>query len=193
MTSSLPRRARAASLLVLVAAATFAVAGCTAAEPGPEPTSTGESAPEETTPAPQDTTAGSAPVADALAERDAFFAAQGQPGDGSLPTPQTPEQQEFLDQQRAYVETQGGTWDEFYDGVALAVTLDACETSILNGHEIDVDTARLHIDSSPLIAEIAGGDADATQGLASIMVFGTAFVCPADAPQWEAAFTALYG
>lgn len=191
MTSSLPRRARAAGLLVLVAAATFAVAGCTAAEPGPEPTSTGESAPEESTPTPQETATG--PAGDALAERDAFFAAQGQPGDGSLPTPQTPEQQEFLDQQRAYVQSQGGTWDEFYDGVALAVTLDACETSILNGHEIDVDTARLHIDSSPLIAEIAGGDADATQGLASIMVFGTAFVCPADAPQWEAAFTALYG
>jgi hypothetical protein len=25
------------------------------------------------------------------------------------------------------------------------------------------------------------------------MVFGTGFVCPDDAPQWEAAFTELYG
>ncbi|QEW03155.1 hypothetical protein [Microbacterium lushaniae] len=192
MTTAPPRRARAASLLVLIAAATLGISACTAVQPRPEPSSTRESAPEETTPAPEETAAGSAPVADALAERDEFFATQGQPVDGSLPTPQTPEQQEFLDQQRAYVESQGGTWDEFYDGVALAVTLDACETSILNGHEIDVDTARLHIDSSPLIAEISGGDADATQGLASIMVFGTGFICPADAPQWEAAFTALY-
>lgn len=177
-------RMRARSVLALVAAATFGMTSCTGGPPEPSgPSPSPESSAAATT----------EPLADALAERDEFFAAQGQPPGDALPTPQTPEQQDFLAQQRAYVESQGGAWDDFYDGVALAVTLDACETSILNAHQVSVDTARLHIESSPLITQIAAGDAGATQGLASILVFGTGFLCPADAPQWEAAYTALYG
>jgi hypothetical protein len=185
------RRAQVGRFMALIAAVTLGLTSCAAGSPESEPSGSRGSAPAESPePSPPAT---SEPVsADALAERDAFFAAQGQPPGDSLPTPQTPEQQEFLAQQRAYVESQGGTWDAFYDGVALAVTLDACETSILNGHQVDADTARLHIESSPLIEQIAAGDADAVQGLASILVFGTGFVCPADAPQWEAAYTALY-
>lgn len=177
--------------MALVTAAALAMTACTAGPPAPARTGTREpaaSSSPEASPA-----ASSGPLADALAERDAFFAAQGQPPGDALPTPQTPEQQDFLAQQRAYVESQGGTWDSFYDGVALAVTLDACETSILNHHDVSADTARLHIESSPLITQIAAGDAGATQGLSSILVFGTGFLCPADAPQWDAAYRAIYG
>lgn len=144
-------------------------------------------------PTPSASEASPTPSPEVLAERDRFIAAQGQPQDGSLPTAKTPEQQAFLAQEKAYIESQGGTWDAVYDGVALAMTLDACETSILNRHEVTPDIARLHIDSSPLMQKISVGDAAATQGLASIMVSGTRFLCPDDAAQWEAGFTAIYG
>ena len=177
------RLTRTPRVVVAVTAAVLVLSACTASPPDAAPT-------PARTPAAD---AVQTPSEDAFAEREAFFDAQGRPQEGSLPTPQTPEQAEFLAQQRAYVESQGGTWDEFYDGVALAVTLDACETSILNGHEVMPETARAHIETSPLMSEIAAGDPAATQGLASIMVFGTGFVCPADAPQWEAAYAELYG
>jgi hypothetical protein len=191
MPSSRPLRLTLTTLLAAVVLA--GGAGCSLL-PSAAPDSSSSDAPQ---PAPEQTETpdaeASAPLTeDALAEREAFFAAQGQPRDGSLPAPQTPEQQRFLDEQRAYVEAQGGQWDEFYDGVALAAALDACETSILNGHDVSTATAQAHIDTSPLIAEIAQGDAAAEQGLASIMVFGTGFLCPADAPQWEAAFAEIY-
>lgn len=180
--------------LTAVGALCAGLAGCAVTPPSPPAASSSADAP---TPSPVETTAPDAgatiPGEDAFAEREAFFAAQGQPRDGSLPTPQTPEQQRFVDEQRAYVEAQGGQWDEFYDGVALAAALDACETSILNAHAVSTDTARTHIATSPLIAQIAQGDPAAEQGLASIMVFGTGFLCPADAPQWEAAFGEIYG
>ncbi|WP_125131874.1 hypothetical protein [Microbacterium sp. 10M-3C3] len=180
--------------LAAVGALCAGLAGCAVTPPTRPAASPSADAP---TPSPGETTAPDAgttiPGEDAFAEREAFFAAQGQPRDGSLPTPQTPEQQRFVDEQRAYVEAQGGQWDEFYDGVALAAALDACETSILNSHAVFTDTARAHIASSPLIAQIAQGDPAAEQGLASIMVFGTGFLCPADAPQWEAAFAEIYG
>jgi hypothetical protein len=65
--------------------------------------------------------------------------------------------------------------------------LDACETSILNGHNVDVGVFRSHVATSPLIAAVAGDDAAAQAGVVDIMVYGTGFLCPDDAPQWEAA------
>ncbi|MEH3089320.1 MAG: hypothetical protein PGN24_06885, partial [Microbacterium arborescens] len=69
---------------------------------------------------------------------------------------------------------------------------DACETSILNGHEIDVTAFRTHVATSPLIDSLAVDDAS-REGAVSIMVFGTRFLCPDDAPQWEQAWTEAGG
>jgi hypothetical protein len=191
MTASSASRTRILGVLALGAVLCPVVVACTPGQPTPAPTTVATAS--STPPATEETEVPEGVSEDALAEREAFFDVQGRPVEGGFPTPQTPEQQQFLDEQRAYVESQGGEWDEFYDGIALAVTLDACETSILNGHEVTTEVAAAHIQTSPLIAEISGDDPAAVQGLASIMVFGTGFVCPDDAPQWEAAFTELYG
>lgn len=130
---------------------------------------------------------------DVFAERDAFFEAQQQvPGDPML-TPKTPEQQEFITQQRAYTESQGGVWSPELESITLALALDACETSILNGHEVDADLYATHVATSPLISALTKGDPTTERNVTSIMVFGTGFLCPADAPQWESAFRAATG
>ncbi|MBD7957822.1 hypothetical protein H9651_09255 [Microbacterium sp. Sa4CUA7] len=125
----------------------------------------------------------------AFAERDAFLAAQQQPLDGSALVAKTPEQQALVAEQRAYIESQGAQWDSQVETLTLALTLDACETSILNGHDVTVDVFRAHVATSPLIASVAGDDPAMIDGAVSIMVFGTGFICPDDAPQWEAAWT----
>jgi hypothetical protein len=130
---------------------------------------------------------------DVFAERDAFFADQQQiPGDPML-TAKTPEQQEFISQQRAYTESQGGTWSPELESITLALALDACETSILNGHEVDADLYATHIATSPLISALTNGDPTTERNVVSIMVFGTGFLCPSDAAQWESAFRASTG
>lgn len=130
---------------------------------------------------------------DVFAERDAFFEAQQQiPGDAML-TPKTPEQQEFISQQRAYTESQGGTWSPEIESITLALALDACETSILNGHDVDQDLYATHVATSPLISALTNGDPTTERNVTSIMVFGTGFLCPADAAQWESAFRAATG
>lgn len=129
---------------------------------------------------------------DVFAEREQFFADQQQPVDGTVPTAKTAAQKEFIAQQRAYTEQQGGTWSDQAEGIALALSLDACETSILNEHSIDTSDFQTHVSTSPLIAQIAGDNAQAVAGAASIMVFGTQFLCPADAAQWTAAYRATF-
>ncbi|MFJ6652341.1 hypothetical protein ACIQLJ_06025 [Microbacterium sp. NPDC091313] len=182
----MPFRSRRAVLGASLLLTALVTAGCSADGAGTADASGG-------TPTPTPSEASPTPSAEVLAERDAFIAAQGQSQDGSLPTAKTSEQQAFLSQEKTYIESQGGTWDAFYDGVALAMTLDACETSILNRHDVTPDIARLHIDSSPLMQSISEGDAAAIEGLASIMVSGTSFLCPDDAAQWEAGFAEIYG
>lgn len=137
---------------------------------------------------------------DVFAERDAFFEAQGGAPDPSKPlAPATPEQQDFVAQQRAYVIEQGGQVDEQYDTVILALTLDVCETSILNAHRVTESTFATHLASSPLIAALVPTELDdaqrrdAERNLMSVAVFGTTFLCPDDAPQWQQAAQTFYG
>lgn len=145
--------------------------------------------------------ASEAPISeDVFAERDAFFESQGGAPDPSKPlTPVTPEQQDFVAQQRAYVIEQGGQVDEQYDTVILALTLDVCETSILNAHRVTEATFATHVASSPLIAALVPTDLDdeqrrdAERNLMSVAVFGTTFLCPDDAPQWQQAAQTFYG
>ncbi|WP_156316531.1 hypothetical protein [Leucobacter japonicus] len=138
-------------------------------------------------------------LGDAFAEREQFFRDQQLPLDGSLLTAVTPQQQEFISQQRSYVESQGGTWTPEAEHAALALAADACETSILNGHEVDTDTFISHFQTEPLLPALVPDTlpddqrAVAERNVASIMVFGTGFLCPADAPQWEAGFAEVYG
>ena len=126
------------------------------------------------------------------------MADQQLPTDGSDLVAVTDAQKEFIAEQRAYVESQGAEWTSQHESVYLALAADACETSILNGHEIDATRFSLHVQSSPLFrALLEGVSADAVaageENVASVMVFGTGFLCPEDAPQWEAAFRELYG
>lgn len=134
-----------------------------------------------------------------LAERDAFVREQGLPLDGTPLVAVTPAQQDFIAQQRAFVEGQGGTWDAHSGSLALALAADACETSILNAHRMDATIFQGRIESSPLFATIIPADrtgADrraAEQNVASVMVFGAGFLCPADRTQWQEAFREVYG
>lgn len=122
--------------------------------------------------------------ADAFAERDQFQIDQQQPLDGSALVARTPEQQEFIAEQRAYTESQGGSWSAEAETISLALALDVCETSILNQHVVDADVFAAHVASSPLIAAVAGDDPVAIKGAVEIMVFGAGFLCPADYQQW---------
>ena len=188
--------------LTAAAAAAFLAVSLTACVAYPTDGAQRIDVPEESTTAPTpeptaDEGAESEESADgfgaALTERDAFLEAQQQPLDGTALVAKTPEQIELINQQRAYVESQGGTWNADAESITLALALDACETSILNGHAVDVEVFRAHVNSSPLISAITGGDPQAIEGALSIMVFGTGFICPDDAPQWEAAWTETGG
>lgn len=155
--------------------------------------------PSQTTASPESDISGedededSAPnFSDAFAERDQFLADQQQPLDGSLLSAKTPEQKEFIADARSFLEDSGGEWDAQTESIALALTLDACETSILNGHDIDTDTVRLHAATDPILAAILTSASDeeriqTTTSLMNLTVTGTSFICPADHEQWASA------
>lgn len=149
-------------------------------------------------PSPTETAAGGEEWDDVFAERDAFIEAQGLPLDGSPLVAVTPEQKEFIRQQREYVESQGATWTAQDESTALALTADACETSILNKHQLDESLLQTHVATSPLISALLGEStgeqrAMGERNVVSVAVFGTQFMCADDAPQWQAAFEAVYG
>ncbi|NYF16134.1 hypothetical protein HDC37_000948 [Microbacterium sp. AK009] len=195
----MPSRSTAASASLVIVA--LSLAGCTFSLPAVEPEAS--TSPTVATPAPAQTEgddqAGEDPMADALAERDQFLADQQLPLDGSPLVAVTPAQQEFIGQQRAFVESQGGTWDAQTESISLALAADACETAILNYHEVDAPLLQAHVASSPVFAQLIPADfsedqrAAAERNVASVMVFGAGFLCPEDGPQWEAAFTEVYG
>ncbi|MFB9310006.1 hypothetical protein BJY17_000539 [Agromyces hippuratus] len=187
MDSIVPR-----ALALVVIAGALVMSGCSiasgdAAETSPRPTETAVPTPDE-----------GDEYADAFAERDAFIAAQQLPLDGSLLVATTDAQKEFIAEQRAYIEQQGGTWSPELESTALALAADACETAILNQHEVELMTLETHVATSPLFAQLIADDLAederraAERNVASVMVFGTGYLCPDDAEQWEAAFTAAY-
>jgi hypothetical protein len=163
----------------------------TSAAPAPSP------APTETT-QPTETTDPSKKYKDAFAERDQFVRDQQLPLDGSALKAVTPKQKEFIARMKSEYAKIGGTWSDQDETIALALTSDACETSILNSHKVDEVTARSHVSTSPLIASLvkqasADKQAAATNGLVKTSVIGTGYMCPADFPQWRAAFDAVNG
>jgi len=184
--------------LVLSLTITAVLLATTACFPLPSPGASdeSESAPAQTQPADG---ADAESVDDPLAERQAFFEEQQLPLDGTPLTAVTPAQKEFISQQRAYVEGQGSTWSAQDENISLALAADACETAILNSHRIDASTLQTHVATSPLFAAILPKDADAAtraageSNVASVMVFGTSFLCPDDSAAWQAAYTEVYG
>lgn len=200
--TSFPHTAR----LSLAAASLFAVgllAGCAAA-PSPDQTRTtatpGATTDDarETATTPPNAGATSAGTGDTLAERDAFIAAQQQPLDGSTLAAVTEAQREFVAFERAAVEARGETWTPEHEDLVLRLTLDGCETAILNAHEVTPDVVRVHAETSPILRPFIPAEAPAEQrtlierNLMSFVVTGSSYLCPADAEQWKAAFTEVY-
>ena len=163
------------------------------AEPAP---TLGPSPSSEPTPDAEPTEEPGSGIGDALAEREEFMRTQEQPMDGSLLAAKTPEQKAFVAEAKEYIEGSGGVWDAQTESYALALTLDACETSILNGHKIDKNTVRTHATTSPLLAALIQGvpaeqKAGVTSGLMNLAVTGVGHVCPADQSQWKDSVDAI--
>lgn len=162
-----------------------------------EPAPTLEPSPSsEPTPDAEPTEEPGSGIGDALAEREEFMRTQDQPMDGSLLVAKTPEQKAFVAEAKEYIEGSGGVWDAQTESYALALTLDACETSILNGHKIDENTVRTHATTSPLLAALIQGvpaeqKAGVTSGLMNLAVTGVGHVCPADQGQWKDSVDAI--
>ncbi|QIM16879.1 DUF2510 domain-containing protein [Leucobacter insecticola] len=199
-----PRRKmpRTTKIVLIAAVATVAALGVATAATVPlllssnndQPTSTEAAKPAPTQkPDTSDEEEYSTPDFNALfEERDQFMQDQQQPIDGSLLAAKTPAQQAFVAEARAQVEQNGGVWDVQTESIALALALDACEGSILNGHTMTVETVRLHAATSPLIGVVAGSGTEAQRteivaGLMKLVVTGTSHLCPADSAQWSSA------
>ncbi|MDN5732376.1 MAG: hypothetical protein L0K41_11220 [Yaniella sp.] len=137
-------------------------------------------------------------VEDALTERDQFMEDQQLPLDGSPLSAVTPEQKQFIEEQRTHVEDQGGVWTPEAESVTLALTADACETAILNNHDTDASTVQMHIDTSPLFGSQLPESlpeaqrAQAEMSMADIMVYGMQHMCPNDFQQWSEAVMELH-
>ena len=162
-----------------------------------EPAPTLEPAPStEPTPDAEPTEEPGNGIGDALAEREDFMRTQQQPTDGSLLAAKTPEQKAFVAEAKEYIEGSGGVWDAQTESYALALTLDACETSILNGHKVDESTVRTHASTSPLLAALIQGapaeqQAALKSGLMNLAVTGVRHVCPTDFDQWKESVDAI--
>lgn len=138
-------------------------------------------------------------VSDVFAEREEYFREQQLPMDGSPLVAVTAAQKQFIAEQRAYVEQQGSTWTSTDESLALALAGDACETAILSRHQVDATTMNTHVATSPLFAQLIPSDVQgaartqAEKPIASVMVFGATFMCPADGDKWVAAYQEVYG
>ncbi|ALJ20357.1 hypothetical protein [Microbacterium sp. No. 7] len=194
---------RTCGALLLAAAGLAVLTGCGTSSAPPSETaasSPGASPDGGASPEPDGDGATSPPddaFADAFAERERFFADQQQrPGVDEL-VPRTEAQRALVDAQQAWVEGNGGTWDAQSERITLALALDACETSILNQHRVSAETFRVHVATSSLFMSLLESlpeeqRAEGEANVASIMVFGTDYLCPDDAPQWQAAFDEVY-
>ncbi len=200
---------KAGPLTALALVATLGIAGC-AGNGGATPASdnaasgaggTTENAAEtHAVPAEETPTEAGSPAEDDLqqrfAERDEFFAEQEQ-APGEVLVAKTPAQIEFTTRQREYIEANGAQWSAEYEDLILALALNACETSILNGHQIDETTFVSHYSTSPQIQAVTQGRTEEevsliTQNLTEIMKDGTAYLCPDDFEQWDAAWQAHF-
>ncbi|WP_150956577.1 hypothetical protein [Microbacterium testaceum] len=193
-------RTRPLLLSAILTAVLLATTACIPL-PSPLPPDAAASASDAAqSPAPEEsTTVEPDDVGDVFAEREEYFREQQLPMDGSPLVAVTPAQKEFIAEQRAYVEQQGSTWTSADENLALALAGDACETAILNRHQVDATTLNTHVATSPLFAQLVPSDLQgaarmqAEKPIASVMVFGATFMCPEDGDAWVAAYREVYG
>lgn len=129
-------------------------------------------------------------------ERDQFINDQQLPLDGSPLKAITDEQKKFVAEHRAHVESSGGNWSDEAESLILALTADACESAILNGHKIDAFLFMTHVASSPLFNSLAPDTSEDYEtvraSIADIMVYGMQHLCPADFDDWTRVFYEVY-
>lgn len=196
----MPRTPGKIAAVSALLAAGLVLAGCSSEEPATLPTSSSKPSPDASAPSskPSDRSDGTVDMAAALAERDQFISDQGLPLDGSPLTAQTEPQRAFIDAEKAFVESQGGGWVAEAESTLLALAMDACETSILQGHRVTTDTFTVHVGTSPLFAALIPEEVTGEQrrvgerNSAAKMVAGVSYVCAADLDQWVAAFDEVY-
>ncbi len=167
------------------------------ARPKPAPTVNGQtptpSPPVDLLPIEEETDASAGGMLDydkVFAERDEFFEAQQLPLGSNNLSAVTDEQHAFIDEMQAYYESEGFCWNAEMESTVLALALNGCESSILNGHQLDEFAVQTYALSSPLIAELTQGTSEAdrityTGNLMDVVVTGTYYLCPADHDQWK--------
>lgn len=173
----------------MVVGSIFAVRSLTAA-PSPRPSPT-----EDADPDPNNLGTNNG---DVFAERDRFRRDQPLPTGDSPVKAVTPEQKEFIARMKSEYASQGANWTNKAESLALVMTSDACEASILNSHSLDEAAVRSHVSASPFIAYVVGQAPPdkrvaVTNAMARTLVTGTEYMCPDDHPQWQAAFDAING
>lgn len=135
--------------------------------------------------------------AEAFAEREQFFIDQNvTPGAEVSAT--TPEQKTFIGRQREYMEANGVTWNPQIENFYLALSLNACETSILNAHKIDQSGYENYFMTSPLLADALKGLSgdqltSASKNVEEVVIFGMSYVCPGDVNDWSTVYQKLHG
>lgn len=169
----------AAAVIIVV----LALAGCSS---GSGPTVQGQALEEQ-----------EADLTEAFEERDRFFSDQQAPPGKPLAGPVTAPQREFIDSQREHIVNNGGEWNEMTEQITLALTFDACESAILNLHQIDTSTLGIHIATSPLFEMLTQEHPEEQRkhieaSLLSTALYGMSYICPTDYDQWFDAAAQLY-
>ena len=188
-----------------VLAAGLMLSACSAADAAPDAKPSSKATPEASAKEPvpgaeasEGSEDGPVDFEAALAERDQFIADQGMPLDGTPLVAHTDAQKEFIGREKAFVESQGQMWSAEAESTYLALAMDACETSILQGHRVTQDTLVVHVASSPLFqamlpAEITGEERRVGERNTSAkMITGVSYLCEADTAHWVEAFNAVY-
>lgn len=199
-------RVRPLALTLIVLAALSTTTGCIRLPSplGPDGQGAPLAVPDDTStssPAPDDE-AGPATgddVDSAFAERERFFEEQQLPLDGTPLVAVTPAQKQFVAEQKDYAAQQGIEWTARDESLSLALVADACETAILSYHDVDAMTLQAHVATSPIFAQLVPADLEGSERaaaeapIASLMVYGTTFLCPDDSDAWIDAYTEVYG
>lgn len=177
-------RSRPLALAALVALTLALSSGCAAGAQAPPAASQTAAPPPAASPPAQ------APAAEDLdarfAEREAFFIAQRRFLEDGPPRAETPEQRAFVG---ALDERGEAPLTAEEEAFWLALTLDACETAILNGHVLSAGAALAYVRGSPLLARWED-PAEKDQALA-LMLEGTTYLCPDDTAAWRGALDEL--
>ena len=170
------------------------LAGCSGAPAAPD-AERSQKPSASAKPSPKSSSDAADGLQDAFAERDAFFAEQKFPTDGTPPRATTPAQQELVKKQSDWVKSQGGTWSDKDESILLAMASDTCETGILNGHKIDGALLKQTIVGSPMLPKNGTPEQKAAleKNFADVSVFGATYLCPEDGKAWIAAFGEAYG